>query len=85
MCVPQWTCQSDNHRIALVGQLSPVWIRKTDGELPHHLHQRFFGLYGRQWMHNGEIAEFAKIRRKLQATLSDEIFDSVKGNTGRRL
>ena len=36
-------------------------------------------------MHNGEIAEFSKIKRKLQATLSDEIFDSVKGNTGKRL
>lgn len=36
-------------------------------------------------MHNGEIAEFAKIRRKLQATLSDEIFDSIKGNTGKQL
>ena len=33
-------------------------------------------------MHNGEIAEFSKIKRKLQAGLSDEIFDSVKGNTG---
>lgn len=35
-------------------------------------------------MHNGEIAEFSKIKRKLQATLSDEIFDSVKGNTGKQ-
>jgi len=33
-------------------------------------------------MHNGEIAGFSKIKRKLQATLSDEIFNSVKGNTG---
>lgn len=33
-------------------------------------------------MHNGEIAEFSKIKRKLQTALSDEIFDSVKGNTG---
>ena len=34
-------------------------------------------------MHNGEIAEFLKIRRKLQALLNDEIFDTVKGNTGK--
>jgi glutamine amidotransferase len=34
-------------------------------------------------MHNGEVAEFAKIKRRLQAGISDEIFDSVKGNTGK--
>jgi len=33
-------------------------------------------------MHNGEIAGFSKIKRKLQTVLSDEIFNSVKGNTG---
>ena len=33
-------------------------------------------------MHNGEIAGFQRIKRKLQAGLSDEIFNSVKGNTG---
>ena len=35
-----------------------------------------------QWMHNGEIAQFQTIRRKLHALLSDEIFNTVKGNTG---
>lgn len=33
------------------------------------------------WMHNGEIAEFGKIRRKLLGSLPDVIFESVKGNT----
>lgn len=33
-------------------------------------------------MHNGGIAEFPKIKRKLQASLSDELFDVVLGNTG---
>jgi hypothetical protein len=33
-------------------------------------------------MHNGGIAEFPKIKRKLQAVLSDELFDVVQGNTG---
>lgn len=33
------------------------------------------------WMHNGEVAEFTKIKRRLQAAVSDEIFNSVKGNT----
>ena len=33
-------------------------------------------------MHNGEIAGFPRIKRKLQVGLSDEIFNSVKGNTG---
>lgn len=33
------------------------------------------------WMHNGGIAEFQKIKRKLQMNLSDEIFNVVQGNT----
>jgi len=33
------------------------------------------------FMHNGEVAGFEKIKRKLQASLSDEIFSVVKGNT----
>ncbi|KAF9787175.1 N-terminal nucleophile aminohydrolase [Thelephora terrestris] len=40
-----------------------------------------FGFGKLMWMHNGEVAEFAKIKRRLQASISDEIFDSVKGNT----
>jgi glutamine amidotransferase len=35
-------------------------------------------------MHNGEIAEFPLIKRKLQLYLSDEIFHTVIGNTGLR-
>jgi glutamine amidotransferase len=34
-------------------------------------------------MHNGGIADFPLIKRKLQAVLSDEIFNVVQGNTGR--
>ncbi|EIN13805.1 N-terminal nucleophile aminohydrolase [Punctularia strigosozonata HHB-11173 SS5] len=38
--------------------------------------------YGKlMWMHNGGIAEFHKIKRRLQASLSDEIFNHVQGNT----
>ena len=33
-------------------------------------------------MHNGGIAEFPKIKRKLQARLPDELFNFVTGNTG---
>ena len=33
-------------------------------------------------MHNGGIAEFSKIKRRLQSYLSDELFDFVTGNTG---
>jgi len=32
-------------------------------------------------MHNGAIADFPKIKRNLQAQLSDEIFNVVQGNT----
>ena len=33
-------------------------------------------------MHNGGIADFPLIKRKLQAVLSDEVFNVVQGNTG---
>jgi predicted glutamine amidotransferase len=33
-------------------------------------------------MHNGGIAEFSRIKRKLQERISDEIFEIVQGNTG---
>jgi len=33
------------------------------------------------FMHNGEVAGFNKFKRKLQSSLSDEIFSVVKGNT----
>lgn len=33
------------------------------------------------FMHNGEVAGFSKFKRKLQSSLSDEIFSVVKGNT----
>lgn len=36
-----------------------------------------------QFMHNGGIAEFDKIKRKLQANLSDELFLVPQGNTGK--
>jgi len=35
-----------------------------------------------QWMHNGGIAQFQLIKRKLQARLPDDIFAVVQGNTG---
>ena len=36
-------------------------------------------------MHNGGIADFHLIKRRLQAELLDEIFNIVQGNTGRIL
>jgi glutamine amidotransferase len=33
-------------------------------------------------MHNGGIADFGKIKRKLQRSLSDAAFNMVQGNTG---
>lgn len=32
-------------------------------------------------MHNGGIAEFHKIKRRLQSNLPDELFNFVTGNT----
>lgn len=39
----------------------------------------------RKFMHNGGIAEFHLVKRRLQAELSDEIFNIVQGNTGKIL
>ena len=33
------------------------------------------------WMHNGYISQFAKIRRKLQQALSDDLFHVITGST----
>lgn len=33
-------------------------------------------------MHNGGIAEFLTVKRRLQQDLPDAIFDVVQGNTG---
>jgi len=33
------------------------------------------------FMHNGNIEEFPKIKRRLQALVPDEVFNAVKGNT----
>jgi glutamine amidotransferase len=33
-------------------------------------------------MHNGGIADFPLLKRRLQAGLSDEVFNVVQGNTG---
>jgi len=35
-----------------------------------------------QFMHNGGIADFPLIKRRLQADLSDDVFNVVQGNTG---
>lgn len=35
-------------------------------------------------MHNGGIAEFPLIKRKLQSILPDVAFNMVQGNTGQR-
>lgn len=36
-------------------------------------------------MHNGGIADFHLLKRRLQSMLSDEIFHTVQGNTGLAL
>jgi glutamine amidotransferase len=33
------------------------------------------------WMHNGNIAQFSKIKRRLQSVLDDDLFNFVQGNT----
>jgi ergothioneine biosynthesis protein EgtC len=38
-----------------------------------------FGKY--MWMHNGSIAEFGKIKRRLRESLDDDIYDAIQGTT----
>ncbi|MGD9000652.1 MAG: class II glutamine amidotransferase [Granulosicoccaceae bacterium] len=38
-----------------------------------------FGRY--LWMHNGSIAEFRNIRRRLRASLTDDAYDAIQGTT----
>jgi ergothioneine biosynthesis protein EgtC len=33
------------------------------------------------WMHNGGVANFTRIKRRLRATLSDEMYNSIEGTT----
>jgi glutamine amidotransferase len=33
------------------------------------------------WMHNGAIGEFAKIKRRLRASLDDDVYESIQGTT----
>jgi glutamine amidotransferase len=33
------------------------------------------------WMHNGAIGEFAKIKRRLRASLDDNVYESIQGTT----
>ena len=35
-----------------------------------------------KFMHNGGIADFHLIKRRLQAELSDDIYNMIQGNTG---
>ena len=38
--------------------------------------------YGRYlWMHNGSISEFHRIKRRLRASLTDAIYESIQGTT----
>lgn len=38
--------------------------------------------YGRMlWMHNGNVEEFVKIKRRLQSILSDDLFHMIQGTT----
>jgi hypothetical protein len=68
-------------RFVIFGQLPSFRPREAHGKrLPSLGFSGICSAYA-QWMHNGGIADFPKIKRKLQASLSDELFDVVNGNT----
>ncbi|KAJ1965295.1 glutamine amidotransferase subunit [Dimargaris xerosporica] len=57
-------------------------VRATTGGTPtseSNCHPWQYGCL--MWMHNGHIAHFTKIKRKLQNSLRDEIFANIQGNT----
>ncbi|MGD8514248.1 MAG: class II glutamine amidotransferase [Granulosicoccaceae bacterium] len=53
----------------------------TRGSLVNEIncHPFQFGRY--MWMHNGSIAEFRKIKRRLRASLTDDAYEAVQGTT----
>ncbi|ELU43118.1 phosphoprotein phosphatase [Rhizoctonia solani AG-1 IA] len=79
--VMQCTCQSNNRRLAIIGQLSSMEPWQTHGMYLLTLRTGPEKPNPNQWMHNGSIADFHLIKRKLQASLSDELFAVPQGNT----
>lgn len=57
-------------------------VRQIDGEFtdPCNASKQ---LISQQWMHNGEISEFKKIKRALQQSLPEELFLYPSGYTGK--
>ena len=79
--------RSDHCWVSQFGQLSPLsvalgtyreMLRLLTGALPLGSYEKLL------FMHNGGIAYFDKIKRKLQSCLSDELFLVPQGNTGKQ-
>lgn len=62
-------------QIAILGRTYPVSAYLIKTLIPYIRYGRLM------WMHNGGIAEFDKVKRKLQSCLSDDLFLFVQGNT----
>ncbi|KAI8053871.1 nucleophile aminohydrolase [Syncephalis plumigaleata] len=57
-------------------------VRASTGGFPSSESNCHPWQYGRlMWMHNGNIAQFGRIKRRLQASLRDELYNFVQGNT----
>lgn len=53
----------------------------TEGLLVNELNCHPFNYDKYMWMHNGKVAEFKKIKRKLRSSLSEDVYHWIKGTT----
>lgn len=53
----------------------------TPGSLVSEINCHPFQIGKYLWMHNGKIAEFTKVKRRIRESLSDNIYDVIQGNT----
>lgn len=84
--LPAW---SDPNLKSLCRQIaSPLFlahVRASTGSATSRLNCHPF-VHGRwSFMHNGQIGGFEKLRRRLEAKLSDELYDSIEGGTDSEL
>ena len=75
----QRPCPCDDCGFLIPRQLPPIRSREDHGLLAPL--SCILLLISTQFMHNGGIEQFSKIKRRLQQQLPDEIFNVVNGNT----
>ena len=84
--MPAW---SDDNLLALCANVrSPLFmahVRAATGGGVSRLNCHPFTLGRYLFIHNGQVGDFARVRRRLEATLPDELFDERRGSTDSEL